>query len=198
MTRCVPRRICSELGRSPLGFNAHAHAAAVDTHLVDGLSTGLLAATTLVRVAQTLSSELDLDQLLGKLMRAALENAGAQRGVLVLVQAEGLRLEATLTTAPEELRLGLAQPLDASAPLASSVVVAVARTQDAVVLSNAAEDASPVLRLRTLYGAGLRHRPVPGRPPAQVGAERGAGVLYLENAATAAIAIDNAGLFAQA
>jgi len=24
MTRCVPRRICSELGRSPLGFHAHA------------------------------------------------------------------------------------------------------------------------------------------------------------------------------
>jgi rsbT co-antagonist protein RsbR len=105
----------------------------------------------------------------------------------------------------------LALPLDASAPLASSVVAAVARTQESVVLNNAAEDArfgtDPYL---------VAHRPksvlsVPLAAQGQL-----VGVLYLENAATAnafpparleltallasqaAIAIDNARLFAHA
>lgn len=47
-------------------------------------STGVLDVHTLLRAAQVLSGELKLERLLAKMIRLAMENAGAQRAVLLL------------------------------------------------------------------------------------------------------------------
>ncbi len=49
---------------------------------------------TVLKAAQAISGEIVLDRLLAKLMSVAMENAGAQRGCLVLRDSDGLRIEA--------------------------------------------------------------------------------------------------------
>src|SRR5262249_17435828 len=49
---------------------------------------------TVISVSQALSGEIVLDKLVDKLMRAAIEHAGAERGFLVAVRGEELRTSA--------------------------------------------------------------------------------------------------------
>ncbi len=50
------------------------------------------------RASRTLSSEMDLTNLIEKLMRLAIEHAGAERGSLLLLSGSELTIEATATT----------------------------------------------------------------------------------------------------
>ena len=52
---------------------------------------------SLLRAAETISGEVELDRLLGKLMEVCLAAAGAQRGALLLEEEDGLQLRALAT-----------------------------------------------------------------------------------------------------
>ncbi|WP_437807404.1 trifunctional serine/threonine-protein kinase/ATP-binding protein/sensor histidine kinase [Sorangium sp. So ce1078] len=101
---------------------------------------------TVLKAAQAISGEIVLDRLLAKLMSVAMENAGAQRGCLVLRDSDGLRVDAEVdwTDGREDARFpGL--PLDEAAahdrPLISAGIVQyVARTGQSVVLADASAD----------------------------------------------------------
>ncbi|MEM7017565.1 MAG: AAA family ATPase, partial [Pseudomonadota bacterium] len=56
--------------------------------------SSILDLMTVVKASQTISSEIVLNQLVGKLMQVVLENAGAQRGVLILVKSTQYVIEA--------------------------------------------------------------------------------------------------------
>ncbi|HYO66551.1 MAG TPA: AAA family ATPase, partial [Archangium sp.] len=58
-----------------------------------------LDALTVVKAQQAISSEMDLGKLVATLMRVALENAGAQRGALLLLHGGTLKVEALVDTA---------------------------------------------------------------------------------------------------
>src|SRR5690606_15242008 len=53
---------------------------------------------TVIQVAQTLSGEIHLEKLLSKLMLLLIENAGAQRGALLLVEHDRLLVQAEINT----------------------------------------------------------------------------------------------------
>src|SRR5260221_6664893 len=53
---------------------------------------------TVVKASQALSSEIVLSQLIEKLMRIALEDAGAERGLLILLRGDDQQIEAEATT----------------------------------------------------------------------------------------------------
>jgi GAF domain-containing protein len=93
---------------------------------------------TLIKVAQAVSSEIVLDNLIDTLMRTAIEQAGAERGVLI-VQGEGeLRLEAQATVSGETVRIQVCdQPLTTGV-LPESVLHYVMRTRESVMLDDAA------------------------------------------------------------
>ncbi|WP_437977927.1 AAA family ATPase [Sorangium sp. So ce295] len=101
---------------------------------------------TVLKAAQAISGEIVLDRLLAKLLSVAMENAGAQRGCLVLRDGDGLRIEAEVdwTDGRDEPRFpGL--PLDKAAAherplLWAAIVQYVARTGQCVVLSDASTD----------------------------------------------------------
>jgi len=59
-----------------------------------GTSVGQLDIETVIKASQTLSSEIDLPKLIEKLMRIAVEHAGAQRGLLVLLRSDEPQIEA--------------------------------------------------------------------------------------------------------
>jgi predicted ATPase/serine phosphatase RsbU (regulator of sigma subunit) len=165
---------------------------------------------TAVRATQALAGELELGSLLERLMRVIVENAGAQRGLLVLNHNGRLEVEAAVTVEKADVELGLREPIENSTRLAASVVQYVSRSKDALVLPDAAADPrfarDPYIALhrpRSLLCLAMQHQ------------GRLVGVLYLENnaatnafsvervellhfiAAQAAVAVENATLYGE-
>jgi len=67
---------------------------------------------TAVRDTQALAGELELGKLLERLMRVIVENAGAQRGILILNHGGRLEVEALVTVDDKEVKLGLREPIE--------------------------------------------------------------------------------------
>ena len=59
-----------------------------------GAAVGQLDVRAVITAAQAVSGEIVLDPLIETLMTIALKNAGAQRGLLILLQGETARMEA--------------------------------------------------------------------------------------------------------
>jgi predicted ATPase/serine phosphatase RsbU (regulator of sigma subunit) len=163
-----------------------------------------------VRATQALAGELELDSLLERLMRVMVENAGAQKGILVLNHGGRLEVEALINVEPYQIELAVRKPVEQSAELAASVVQYVARSKETVVLENAAADAR---FSRDRYIAGKRPKSLLCLAMLHQG--RLIGALYLENnaatnafsperveilqlvAAQAAVAVENATLYGE-
>jgi PAS domain S-box-containing protein len=97
---------------------------------------------TLIKVSQAVSSEIVLDNLIDTLMRTAIEQAGADRGVLIVPGENGLRLGAQATVSGETVRVHVCdQPLT-GATLPESVLHYVMRTGESVMLDDAAAQSS--------------------------------------------------------
>ncbi|MGK4004512.1 AAA family ATPase [Sorangium sp. So ce1036] len=97
-------------------------------------------AALIVQAARIIAQESDLPKVIERLAKIVLESAGAERGALLLDRDEQLFVEATFGVSPERLRVGPSAPLDASAGLARSVALLVARTREPLVLDDARDD----------------------------------------------------------
>ncbi|MFQ3618460.1 MAG: AAA family ATPase [Cyanobacteriota bacterium] len=105
-----------------------------------GGSQGLnLDLDTVIKAAQAISGEIVLANLLEKLLKLAIENAGAQKGCLLLLQGDELRIEAEGQLEEEELvRVQSRSPDEQTLPL--SLIYYVQRTREDVVLRDAVEE----------------------------------------------------------
>ncbi|HZH76479.1 MAG TPA: AAA family ATPase [Archangium sp.] len=167
-----------------------------------------LDALTLVKAQQAISSEINLEKLVATLMQVALENAGAQRGALVLSQGETLKVEALADASRGAL--GSVSPEAAAQALPWTVLSYVRRTGEYVLVNDTSAPhpfaADPFFargQARAVLCLPLRRK------------ERFHGLLYLENALTteafrpgrlpllrhlasqAAISVENARLYAE-
>jgi predicted ATPase/signal transduction histidine kinase/DNA-binding NarL/FixJ family response regulator len=101
---------------------------------------------TIVKASQALAGEIVLDKLLDTLMKIAIENAGAQKGFLILENEGSWTIEASGAVDSQERTTLRALPIgsvDASAqkPLLSGALVNyVARTKENVVLNDAVNE----------------------------------------------------------
>ncbi|GAB4381415.1 MAG: hypothetical protein Kow00121_39880 [Elainellaceae cyanobacterium] len=127
---------------------------------------------TVLRASQALSGEIQIEQLLTTLMQVVIENAGAEKGLLILPEADGQWLIQAKVT-KEQTALGQigkpsapishlptesihvdailqSQPLSSSPDLPSSVINYVSRTQKELTLENASREtifaADPYIR----------------------------------------------------
>ena len=174
-----------------------------------GTPVGELDAETVARASQALSSEIVLPKLIERLMRLALEHAGAERGLLILLRGSEPQIEAEATTSHGRVDVQVRPSDIASSDLPKSALQYVIRTHERVVL----DDAS----LRNLYSddeylARKKAKSVICLPI--VKQAKLVGVLYLENnltpqvftsgrmavldmlASQAAISLENARLYA--
>ena len=93
---------------------------------------------TVIKVSQAASSEIVFDKLIDTLMRTAIEQAGAERGVLALAQGAELRIAAEAATAGDAVLVHLRdEPITADA-LPESMLNYVQRTRESVVLEDVA------------------------------------------------------------
>ncbi|MDB5764451.1 MAG: putative two-component system sensory histidine kinase [Herminiimonas sp.] len=93
---------------------------------------------TFIKASQTLSGEIHLDKLLEKLMRLLIENAGAQKGVLLLQKYGALTIQAMIEG--EGIRLRQETAALESADISLGIINYVRRTRQNVVLGDARYD----------------------------------------------------------
>jgi len=101
----------------------------------------ILDTTTVLRAAQTISGEIMLDQVLTKLLRLALEHAGAQKACMLLSHDRRLYVEAIASVdgGPTH-RVSPAVPLEASDEVPESIIQFVARTKETLVIGDATQE----------------------------------------------------------
>jgi PAS domain S-box-containing protein len=98
----------------------------------------LLDLTTVIKVSQAISGEMVLERLIDGLMRTALEQAGAERGLLILSQGGEQHVAAEATTSNNVATAHLCNEPAAAAALPVSVLHYVLRTRESVILDDAA------------------------------------------------------------
>jgi PAS domain S-box-containing protein len=93
---------------------------------------------TVIEVSQALSGEIDVENLIDRFMRAAIEQAGAERALLVAVRGEELRSSAEAAVHGDEVTVQVRQhPARDAVALPDSLVRYSIRTRDPVVLDDA-------------------------------------------------------------
>jgi PAS domain S-box-containing protein len=138
---------------------------------VDRLDLG-----TVLKISQAVSGEMVLEKLIERLMRAAIEHAGAERGLLIVPRGDELKMEAEATIGGEDVTVHLRNATRTPAALPESVVRYVMRTQETVILDDASSQnpfsADPYIvqrHARSILSLPLIHRGTL------------IGILYLEN-----------------
>ncbi|HEY9848465.1 MAG TPA: AAA family ATPase [Leptolyngbyaceae cyanobacterium] len=104
--------------------------------------------TAVMKASQAISGEILLDKLLSILMKILMENAGAQRGSLILSSQGKLLIEAVSeashnsagTINSEQVTVLQSIPIEKCQELSSAIVNYVARTQETVVLDDAVQE----------------------------------------------------------
>ncbi|CAE6714781.1 Adaptive-response sensory-kinase SasA [Paraburkholderia nemoris] len=163
---------------------------------------------TVIKVSQAVSGDIVLEKLIEMVMRTAIEQTGAERGLLILPDGDEHRITAEATTGGETVVVHLRDKPVTVAALPESVLYYVLRTRESVILDDATADpsfaADPYIdqhRARSILCLPLLNQ------------ARLTGALYLENnlttrvftpariavlrlvASQAAIALENAHLY---
>jgi PAS domain S-box-containing protein len=92
---------------------------------------------TVLKAAQAVSGEIVLGELIKTLLRIAVENAGAERGLLILFPGDNPRIEAEATTSRGQVEVTLRQAAVSPAELPESVLHYAIRTRESVILDDA-------------------------------------------------------------
>ncbi|HSO75272.1 MAG TPA: AAA family ATPase, partial [Blastocatellia bacterium] len=92
---------------------------------------------TVVKVSQTVSGEIVLEKLVETLLRTAIEQASAERGLLILAHRGELSIRAEANTSGTSLTVRLREAPVSAAELPESVIRYVARTFEAVIIEDA-------------------------------------------------------------
>jgi GAF domain-containing protein len=176
----------------------------IDTS-VERLDLGMM-----MKASQAIAGEIVLEKLIETLMVIAVEHAGAERGLLILLRGDEPQIEAEAMTDRGRVEVALRQAAVTPSELPKSALHYVIRTQESVILDDAA---SQTLFSEDAYVRQRRPRSVLCLP--LVKQTKLIGVLYLENnlaprvftparlavlellASSAAISLENARLYAE-
>ncbi|TCK84326.1 AAA family ATPase [Paraburkholderia sp. BL9I2N2] len=93
---------------------------------------------TVIKVSQAVSGDIVLEKLIDMVMRTAIEQAGAERGLLILPDGAEHRIAAQASTGGDTTQVQLRDVLVSAAALPESVLYHVLRTRESVILDDAA------------------------------------------------------------
>ncbi|QSJ18001.1 AAA family ATPase [Nostoc sp. UHCC 0702] len=142
----------------------------------------LLDLTTVIKASQALAEEIVLSKLLAKLMKIMIENAGAEKGFLLLHDHKNWVIEAIATVDADDVTILQFIPVDSlngstQTPLLSTAIINyVARTQENVVLNDATREGQFI---RDSYIVATQPKSILCIPLLNQG--KLSGIVYLEN-----------------
>ncbi len=172
------------------------------------ISSATLDLNSVMKATQVISGEIIMERLLKNLMLILIENAGAQKGFLILEQGDALVIQARMTAVGDETVVLQPLPIEESNELSTAIVQYAIRSRESVVLKAAVVEGPFV---QDDYVRKNRPRSILCLPIVYLG--RLTGALYLENnqiegaftpdrvqvlqhlASQAAISIENAKLY---
>ncbi len=98
--------------------------------------------TAVLKASQTISEDIVINKLLQDIMQIMIQNAGAQKGFLVLEENDKLFIEAEgyVDKADIEVKVRLSQPVEASRNISVGIINNVKSTMEVVVLKNASQE----------------------------------------------------------
>jgi PAS domain S-box-containing protein len=131
---------------------------------------------TVLKAAQAVSSEIVLGELIKTLLRIAVEHAGAERGLLILIDGEEPQFAAEATTGRGQVQVMLRETAPSADDLPESMLQYVIRTRESVILDDALAQ-NPFSADKHIYRK--RARSILCLP--LVKQSKLIGVLYLEN-----------------
>ncbi len=151
------------------------------THNTSSNHSGILDLSSVIKASQALAGEIVLDKLLTKLMQILIENAGAQRGFLILKEENNWSIEVEGITDENDVVILQSIPVNSvdstqKVLLSKAIVNYVARTQENIVLNNATNEGQFI---RDPYIIKNQPKSVLCTPLLNQG--KPIGILYLEN-----------------
>ena len=179
-----------------------------------GTNGEILDLATIIKASQAISGEIKLEQLLQNLMKIVIENAGAQKGFLILKNQDNWVIEAQGTVDREQITILQSTSIEYTDPetllpiLPTTIINYVARSQEYLVINSATEEGQFI---NDPYILATECKSILCTPLLNQGQLR--GIVYLENnlttgaftservellnilSAQAAIAIDNSRLY---
>jgi GAF domain-containing protein len=99
-----------------------------------------------MKASQAISGEIVLEQLLNQVMKTVIENAGAQKGFLILDKGGNWAIEAEAAVECDRITIMQSIPVDSVDPttgiplLSTAIVNYVARSHENVVFNNATDE----------------------------------------------------------
>lgn len=132
--------------------------------------------SSVLKASQAISGEILLDKLLATLMQVVIENAGAQKGVLILQKEGRLVIEVIALSSPAEVRVLPSIPVESSQDLPISVINYVQHVEETLVLDDATSHAT--LAAESYI---IQHQPKSLLCTPIIHQSKLMGILYLEN-----------------
>lgn len=151
------------------------------THSASRGNGRFLDLSSVIKASRALAGEIVLDKLLKKLMQILIENAGAQKGFLILKEENSWLIEAKGITEEEDFAILPSIPIDAidsnqKPCLSTAIINYVARTQENIVLNDATNEGQFI---RDPYIISNQPKSILCAPLLNQG--KPIGILYLEN-----------------
>lgn len=131
---------------------------------------------TVIKVSQAVSGEIVPDKLVALILRTAIEQAGAERGLLILIEDDAHRMAAEATVGVDGIRLHHEEAEVNATMMPMSMLLQVLRTRESVLLDDASADPSFVADpyVRELRARSMLCLPLTNRAKL-------VGAIYLEN-----------------
>lgn len=136
---------------------------------------------TVMKATQAISSEVVMSDLMKQLMAYIVENAGAQKGFLVLISDDRLKIQASIVADPLSIEVMQSTPIERCRELSLDIVRFVFRSAEDLVIHDASEEKQFV---HDPYILQNKPKSILCMPIRQSGSPT--GVLYLENNLTTA------------
>jgi predicted ATPase/signal transduction histidine kinase/DNA-binding NarL/FixJ family response regulator/tRNA A-37 threonylcarbamoyl transferase component Bud32 len=165
-----------ELTRKPLDSRIEIMATLTNSSSTSTQTSTQLDLGSVTRASQTLTGEIVLSRLLEKMMCIVIENAGAERGLLLLPQQDHWFIEAEGHVENDEVTVLQSLAVEENELVSANLIRYVARTQENVVLSDATSEGN---FSQDAYIVKRRPKSVLGMPLRGKG--KLTGILYLEN-----------------
>ena len=131
---------------------------------------------SIMKAAQTLSGEIMLDRLLEKMMHIVIENAGAEKGFLLLPKQDSWFIEAEGQVDSSDITVLQKLPLEDNEQVPANIIHYVVRTKENVVLHDATQEGN-----FTHDTYIVKHHPKSILCTPLVNQGQLTGILYLEN-----------------
>jgi PAS domain S-box-containing protein len=93
-----------------------------------------------IKASQAVSGEIVIDRLIETLMRIAIEHAGAERGLLILLRGDAIQIEAKARTDEKMVEVTVRQEAVTPAEIPESLLHTVIRTRQSVILDDASAE----------------------------------------------------------